>query len=185
MPAVAYSDDYDFGDDIGDYDYDGNRSDISISYQVHQASHVDILASAAGGANGGGGNSSGGGSITGGSSGGSAGFVGSGAGGGGGHRCPKCGANVTFQDTTNANDATQNGHNGSIQNNCFYCAACSGWFLIQPNSEDEASTSAHSKYLLSKLAGEESGEKQNGLPTTPSNRKISQPQFVMQHVSYS
>merc|ERR1719253_1574488 len=69
---------------------------------------------------------------------------------------------------------------GRIQNNCFYCAACSGWFLIQHNSRP----SAHSKYLLSKMGsvGEDRDRKEAGLPTTPSNLKFSQPQFVMQHI---
>ena len=111
---------------------------------------------------------------------------GTGGGGGGPHRCPKCGANVTFQEpNANASFST----NGGIQNNCFYCAACSGWFLIQPNTGYDEAASAQTKYLLSKLASDaavgEGGSKTNngGLPTRPSNRKISQPQFVMQHVS--
>lgn len=43
----------------------------------------------------------------------------SGGGGGGGgvrHRCPKCGAFVTFR-------------HGDFEENTFYCAACSGWFV--------------------------------------------------------
>ena len=184
MPAVAYSDEYDFDDDIGDYDY-------NVDMAVHQASHVDVLASAAGGSVGGSG-----GSMSGGVGGGSSRFVGSGgggnngvgSGGGGGgagpYRCPKCGANVTFQDTTAVNDTTGKG----LQSNCFYCAACSGWFLLQPNSAEDAN-SAHSKYLLNKMAsagegvGDGGDKKHAGLPTSPSNRNISQPQFVMQHVS--
>eukprot|EP00541_Cyclophora_tenuis_P007977 CAMPEP_0116546592 /NCGR_PEP_ID=MMETSP0397-20121206/3306_1 /TAXON_ID=216820 /ORGANISM="Cyclophora tenuis, Strain ECT3854" /LENGTH=697 /DNA_ID=CAMNT_0004071027 /DNA_START=39 /DNA_END=2133 /DNA_ORIENTATION=- len=43
---------------------------------------------------------------------------GSGGGGGSGrHRCPKCGTNVTFR-------------HGDFEENTFYCATCSGWFLI-------------------------------------------------------
>ena len=112
-------------------------------------------------------------------------FVGSG--GGGGHRCPKCGANVTFQE---GNSSATN--NSGIQSNCFYCAVCSGWFLIQPANlvDDDVSSSAsaaHSKYLLNKLGGGADGEGKNKiLPTSHSNRnKITHPQFVMQHVSFS
>lgn len=177
MPAVAYDD----FDDFDDYDYGYG------DHQENQASRLDILASAAGGANGSGG---GGGPVPvrGEESNNTTRFVGSGGGNGSGsggpHRCPKCGANVTFQESNAANSNT-----GSIQNNCFYCAACSGWFLIQPNLVDEDSTSAHSKYLLSKinkLASEAGGEdveiKRIGLPTTPSGRKIVEPPFVMQHI---
>jgi hypothetical protein len=41
---------------------------------------------------------------------------GTGGGGGGRHRCPKCGAQVTFR-------------HGDFEENTFYCAACSGWFV--------------------------------------------------------
>ena len=185
MPAVAYSDACDFYDDIGDYDYNGNSAGCSEGMQnimsVHQPSH-ELLASAAGGANGGGSNI-GGGSMMGGGGGrfvgnGSGGGSSGGAGGGPSQRCPKCGANVTFQEASAATAAS------GMQSNCFYCAACSGWFLIQPNSSEEESTSAHSKYLLSKMAAEGEERRSAGLPTSPSNRKISQPQFVMQHVSF-
>lgn len=97
---------------------------------------------------------------------------GGGAGGAGGkHRCPKCGAFVTFQES----------QSNRIQN-CFYCAACSGWFLVQPSSQEEDGASGvggknsgeeHSKYLLSKLGK----EKEGGVAET---RDV---QFVMQDVS--
>ena len=111
---------------------------------------------------------------------------GSGGGGHSYHRCPKCGASVTFQDSS------KNNNNKGMQNNCFYCAACSGWFLVKPTSTTSNNSSSiemdESKYLLSKMAAaasaaEGNGEKIVGAP--PSNRKISQPQFVMQHVSWS
>lgn len=174
MPAVAHCD-LDVYDDIDDYEY-GN-SDTSSVHEIH--------ASAAGGR---GptmmdGNSSidnttsrfvGGGPPNG----------GSGGGGHSYHRCPKCGASVTFQDSP------KNNSNKGMQNNCFYCAACSGWFLVKPTSSTNNHSSSiemdESKYLLSKMAAaasaaEGNGEKIVGAP--PSNRKISQPQFVMQHVS--
>ena len=92
------------------------------------------------------------------------------------HRCPKCGASVTFQESS-----TGTGASGNRIQNCFYCAACSGWFLVQP--ESFVSGEEHSKYLLSKLSSAEGGageKKEMGIPT---NRKISEPQFVMQDVS--
>jgi len=136
---------------------------------------------------------------------------GSGNGSGGNHRCPKCGANVTFQKKTNNNassssssSSSSSNNNNGIQNNCFYCAACSGWFLVQPSTvmEEETNTSTstststgHSKYRMAKSklasdiaaanAGAEGGdgsENKRGLPTRPSGRKISHPQFVMQHI---
>ena len=123
---------------------------------------------------------------------------GGGGGSGSGHRCPKCGAHVTFQSSSSSSNKN------ALQSNCFYCASCSGWFLIQPNLVDgtyrNESSSAHSKYLLSKLGkdglrknvsgdeGEEgsSGDDNDGiLPTTPSKRRIGQNnQFVMRHVSF-
>jgi ATP-dependent Clp protease ATP-binding subunit ClpX len=45
-----------------------------------------------------------------------------GGGGGGGsirHKCPKCGKFVTFR-------------HGEFEENTYYCATCSGWFLITP-----------------------------------------------------
>eukprot|EP00985_Skeletonema_marinoi_P011679 scaffold5559_cov193-Skeletonema_marinoi.AAC.7 len=171
MPAVAHCD-FDVYDDIDDYEY-GDDNDTA-----HLASHVDIVASAAGGNSGRGptmmgGNNHNNDNTT------SSRFVGGGPpnggnGGGGGHshhRCPKCGASVTFQDSSK---------NKGMQNNCFYCAACSGWFLVKPTNSSTMEMD-ESKFLLSKMAAaaEGNGEKVVG---APGNRKISQPQFVMQHM---
>ncbi|KAL7479474.1 hypothetical protein ACHAW6_005200 [Cyclotella cf. meneghiniana] len=89
------------------------------------------------------------------------------------HRCPKCGATVTFQESSAASSSNR------IQN-CFYCAACSGWFLVQPQPSQQAEE--HSKYLLSKMSAEhrQVGEKkEHGIPT---NRNVLEPQFVMQDI---
>lgn len=90
-------------------------------------------------------------------------FVGSVRGGGGGgsggpppHRCPKCGASVTFKNSSTSASAASS--DGGVQENCFYCAACSGWFLVPRITDDEA-----------------------GIPTTPSNRK-SVPDLISQLV---
>jgi len=49
----------------------------------------------------------------------------SGGGGNGGgtgrYRCPKCGTHVTFR-------------HGDFEENTFYCATCSGWFLVTPTT---------------------------------------------------
>jgi len=55
---------------------------------------------------------------------------GGGGGGGGRHRCPKCGTFVTFR-------------HGDFDENTFYCAACSGWFVISPNTTITASEQQH------------------------------------------
>lgn len=186
MTAVAYDyDDYDcdFRDDDDDDILGGDSCDAPTS-------HHDMMfaTSAFGGRNG---SNSGVGPIAiGDNTATTPRFVGSGGGGGvggGGHRCPKCGANVTFQE---GNSSATTNNSGGIQSNCFYCAVCSGWFLIQPTNlvDDDVSSSAsaaHSKYLLSKLGGGADGEGKNKiLPTSHSNRnKITHPQFVMQHVS--
>ena len=41
--------------------------------------------------------------------------------GGSRHRCPKCGTSVTFR-------------HGDFEENTFYCATCSGWFVTNPNT---------------------------------------------------
>ena len=41
-------------------------------------------------------------------------------GGGGRHRCPKCGTTVTFRC--------------DFEDNTFYCASCSGWFVANPGT---------------------------------------------------
>jgi len=183
MPAVAHCD-FEMYDDTDGYEYGDDNDDI-----VHQASHLEIHASAAAG-----GNSSGRGPtmMMGGNStpndnttsrfvGGPPNGGGGSNGGGGGHshhRCPKCGASVTFQDSSK---------NKGMQNNCFYCAACSGWFLVKPTNSSSTVEMDESKFLLSKMAAAaasegSNGEKvANGAPNT-ANRKISQPQFVMQHM---
>ncbi len=189
MPALAHCD-LDVHDDIDDaYEYGNNDQESSSS--LHAVDN--IVASAAGGS---GSNSSGGGRMMNVSNnnnndnttsrfmGGSGGGGGGGNRGGSHHRCPKCGATVTFQDVTKGQQ--QQPHH---QKNCFYCAACSGWFLIKPPSS--TTELEDSKFLLSKMAevAGDDGEKvvggvsASGQP--PNNRKISQPQFVMQHVSSS
>ena len=192
MTAVAYDycDDYDLRDD------DDNNDNIGNSCDAPSHDNMMFTTSASGGRSTG--SNSGVGPIAIGdntttTNGSTPRFVGSGGGGGGGgHRCPKCGANVTFQEGNSSATTNSGSGGGGIQSNCFYCAACSGWFLIQPTNlvdDDDVSSSsasaAHSKYLLSKLGGVDGEGKNKILPTSHSNRnKITHPQFVMQHVSF-
>jgi len=47
---------------------------------------------------------------------------GPGGGGRGRYKCPKCGSSVTFK-------------HGDFEANTFYCATCSGWFMVQNSGE--------------------------------------------------
>ena len=139
MPAVAHYDDlYDDSYETSSKHDTSSSSTLEITMSSSSNDTPRFLGSNYRISGGGGGNTTGGGSK---------------------HRCPKCGAFVTFQENTT----------NRIQN-CFYCAACSGWFLIQPESGDE-----HSKHLLTKMGQmkEEGAGVKRGLET----------QFVMQDVS--
>jgi hypothetical protein len=59
--------------------------------------------------------------ISGGGGGGDSGGIGGGGGGSGRALCPKCGTRVTFQHP-------------EFEENSFYCASCSGWFVINANT---------------------------------------------------
>lgn len=183
MPALAHCD-LDVHDDIDD-DYKYGNDQASTSTSLHAVDNIVASAAGSSSGNGGGrmmnvGNNNSNDHTT-------SRFMGGSGGGGGGnrggshHRCPKCGATVTFQDVTK-------GQQQHHQKNCFYCAACSGWFLIKPPSSSTAELE-DSKFLLSKMAevaGDDAEKVVGGVSASgqpPNNRKISQPQFVMQHVS--
>ena len=86
-----------------------------------------------------------------------------GAGGGNGrNRCPKCGTSVTFR-------------HGDFEENTYYCATCSGWFLIDSNTtgnrnKEESSGPACDEYTTN-----------NG--SNGSSNKPQSPQIIMHHVS--
>lgn len=83
-----------------------------------------------------------------------------GAGGGGGagrHRCPKCGTNVTFR-------------HGEFEENSFYCANCSGWFSIMPNTITADSIAKNETY---------------GEINKNEEKKLQDPQILMQHIPES
>jgi hypothetical protein len=75
-----------------------------------------------------------------------------GSGGGGRHRCPKCGTKVTFR-------------HGDFDENTFYCAACSGWFVVSPNTGT--------------MGGEGYDEH---LDTIKSHKKMDDPPVIMHHI---
>lgn len=118
----------------------------------------------------------------------------SGHGGGNGpFRCPKCGTTVTFRERGSADD-----NGGSrIHNNCFYCAACSGWFLIQPAVSESALASTERAGLDNFAQDDEREGIKNPKKDSSSavgeedvadgrssvrRRKFSGPQFVTQHI---
>ena len=80
-----------------------------------------------------------------------------GGGGGGRHRCPKCGTTVTFRC--------------DYEDNTFYCASCSGWFVVNPSTihaseNDKPDGSPYEEFMA-----------KNG------PRKVSDPEILMRHVS--
>ena len=87
-------------------------------------------------------------------------YNGSGGGGGGRHRCPKCGTYVTFRHT-------------DFEENTFYCAACSGWFVVSPSAPMTATDQPH----------RHRGENQEmGGFTDKSKSQNPDPNLVMQHI---
>jgi hypothetical protein len=81
-------------------------------------------------------------------------------GGGGRHRCPKCGTTVTFRC--------------DFEDNTFYCASCSGWFVANPNtivgnniSQNKGDGSPYDEFLA-----------KNG------SKKVDEPEILMRHVSF-
>jgi len=85
--------------------------------------------------------------------------LGGGGGGGGGRggrlKCPKCGMTVTFK-------------HGDFEENTFYCATCSGWFMVQ-DAIDEG-------------GGKRLTEKASVGGVTVKGMRIDPPSFVMQHI---
>ena len=80
-----------------------------------------------------------------------------GAGGGGHHRCPKCGTTVTFRC--------------DYEENTFYCASCSGWFVVNPNA------------ILAGDDGKSHEPKFEEFTARNGTRKPDDPEILMRHVS--
>lgn len=162
LPAVAYVYDYDEGHE-NDMEESTKRSSISKDqYSVRNdvaSRGLDMpLSSAAGGSSGRGPSS-----VTPypppssmvSAKGGPARKVG--GGGSGRHRCPKCGTTVTFRC--------------DYEENTFYCASCSGWFVINPNTvmvteDDKVDGSPYEEFMA-----------RNG------PRRTADPEILMRHVS--
>ena len=79
-----------------------------------------------------------------------------GTGGGGRNRCPKCRNYVTFR-------------HADFEENTFYCANCSGWFLITPNS-------ISADNVVKSDSNREFAKTNENEPNDP--------QILMQHVSF-
>jgi hypothetical protein len=81
-----------------------------------------------------------------------------GGGGSGRHRCPKCGTTVTFRC--------------DYEDNTFYCASCSGWFVVNPNT------------VHANEDGKPDGSPYEEFMAKNGPRKASDPEILMRHVSY-
>ena len=80
-----------------------------------------------------------------------------GGGGGGRHRCPTCGNTVTFRC--------------DYEENNFYCASCSGWFVINPNKN------------MGTEDGKPDGTMYEASLSKDGSRTLSDPEILMRHVS--
>jgi hypothetical protein len=165
LPALAYDYDYDY-----DYDcrYDSNDTSYGTNSSLTSTTAGNVTFVPATGPSvtspnepnysisrrklsGGGGPPTGGGGGS------------SGGGGNGKHKCPKCGMSVTFK-------------HGDFEENTFYCATCSGWFLVKNTVEKgEPQNPA--------LAASTYDEFKEDRVASDKQRKIVRPQIVMQHVS--
>jgi hypothetical protein len=106
---------------------------------------------------------------------------GSGGGGEGKHKCPKCGTSVTFK-------------HADFEDNTFYCASCSGWFLVKnANMNGGEGASATSISASMSASASASGVKNTGTgiygvfnnEKYVGDKKVSSPgnKVSMQHVS--
>jgi hypothetical protein len=83
--------------------------------------------------------------------------VGGGGGGSGRHRCPKCGTTVTFRC--------------DYEENTFYCASCSGWFVANPN------------IVVGNESNEGDGSPYEEFMAKNGSKKVDAPDILMRHVS--
>lgn len=117
-------------------------------------------------------NGNGGGGGGGGIGSGSGGGISSGGGNGGvttsngKHKCPKCGSSVTFK------------HN-DFEENTFYCANCSGWFLVK-NADKQIDQQQNNASQNAESATSDDSNEDKG---SAKQRKIARPQILMEHVS--
>eukprot|EP00539_Tryblionella_compressa_P019486 CAMPEP_0178880096 /NCGR_PEP_ID=MMETSP0747-20121128/12291_1 /TAXON_ID=913974 /ORGANISM="Nitzschia punctata, Strain CCMP561" /LENGTH=817 /DNA_ID=CAMNT_0020547987 /DNA_START=57 /DNA_END=2510 /DNA_ORIENTATION=- len=100
-----------------------------------------------------------------------AGGGGSGGGGTGRHRCPKCGTTVTFRC--------------DFEENTFYCASCSGWFVANPKTIE--ATAAPGDGTKDGSSYEEFLAKNgpNIQKTAGNSNSSNEPEILMRHVPES
>jgi len=189
LPALAYAYDY---DDDDDYEHEvngngniGNQSHVSTSSSGNvkfvKAKTPSISSPNTPNYNIHQRQMSGGGSSGGSGSGGGSGSSGGGGGGNGKHKCPKCGMSVTFK-------------HGDFEENTFYCATCSGWFLVKNAGEkselstlsSSPSSSAGAQFAPSaydEFKKEKTVSGSSGGGNAASGRKItSSPHILMHHI---
>ena len=92
---------------------------------------------------------------------------GGGSGGSGKQKCPKCGMSATFKHS-------------DFEDNAFYCATCSGWFLVK-----DGSVSANVGGVISAVSQKNIGSVYGAFKDTAGSyeKRPSSPKILMQHVS--
>jgi hypothetical protein len=164
VPALAIAYDYqDYDDDDDDEDNDAQN----ITSKYGDNSTMNSLSSTSSSsfsqmrkASGGGGPPSGGGS--------------GGGGGDGKQKCPKCGMSATFKHS-------------DFEESAFYCATCSGWFLVKDGSISAtggvAASGGGAGASSQKNVGRVYGAFKDTTTAGSNDKKASSPKILMQHVS--
>ena len=165
VPALAIAYDYqDYDDDEDEEDSDTQN----ITSKYGDNSTMNTLSSSSSSsfsqmrkASGGGGPPSGGGS--------------GGGGGDGKQKCPKCGMSATFKHS-------------DFEESAFYCATCSGWFLVKDGSISAtggvaASGGGAGASSSQKNVGRVYGAFKDTTTAGSNDKKASSPKILMQHVS--
>jgi len=91
---------------------------------------------------------------------------GGGSGGSGKQKCPKCGMSATFKHS-------------DFEDNAFYCATCSGWFLVK-----DGSVSANVGGVISAVSQKNIGSVYGAFKDTAGSyeKRPSSPKILMQHI---
>ncbi len=184
LPAVAY----DYYDDNDDDSEDGEKMELYTQGGGSSSHDITAMAGMAGDltfikstkpsvsspntpnynirhrklSGGGGGGSSGGPPSNGGG--------GSGSGGNVYHKCPKCGMSVTFK-------------HGDYEENTFYCATCSGWFLVKNSEKETSFPFTYDEFDKGTSISATNNSNSGGSGSASKQRKNVRPQILMSHVS--
>jgi len=101
---------------------------------------------------------------------------GTGGGGRGRYKCPKCGMTVTFK-------------HGDFEENTFYCATCSGWFMVKDFGDKTELKRIRPQNANRSLIGQQQQQqaehqKQQDQPTVGivKGMRLSEPPILMQHI---